>query len=410
MKPSSSQAPGDAEDRDRLAGVLAQLEAGLDHAAGDDVDPGVGDDRHHHRDLLDAVLFEHLRGQAAGLGDRGVAADLGVVGGLAALAADRVGEGQRAAAGADHEAEVALEAVVLALDHAAVVGGVDRGDVALELRGLVGLAGVVLGDLQLALAQQYFLASDRLVLHLHVGVERDEAAVGELGQRVDLGEGHVVVAEEAGEAGEDRGGAVQLRAGDPGRGDHLLGLEVGDRQQVGDVAAADVVGVGLGDLLDVDPAHVAEQHQRSLRGPVPDDPGVVLLFDLGLRVDEDPARELAADLELEYRLGMLGRLLGGVGELDAAGLHPAAAQHLRLDHDRPTDLLRGLAGLVRRPAEAVAGDGNPRQLDDPTCLVLEEAHGGGEPYPTGRRRDQPKGGCVRSGNPRIANGGLPSPA
>src|SRR5215204_2602997 len=39
---------GDAEDRDRLAGVLAELEAGLDHAAGDDVDAGVGDDRHHH--------------------------------------------------------------------------------------------------------------------------------------------------------------------------------------------------------------------------------------------------------------------------------------------------------------------------------------------------------------------------
>src|SRR6185295_15457889 len=42
---------GDAEDRDRLAGVLAELEAGLDHAAGDDVDAGVGDDRHHHGDL-----------------------------------------------------------------------------------------------------------------------------------------------------------------------------------------------------------------------------------------------------------------------------------------------------------------------------------------------------------------------
>src|SRR4051794_6995068 len=50
----------DAEDRDRLSGVLAELEAGLDHASGDDVDPGVGDDRHHHCDLLDAVLFEHL--------------------------------------------------------------------------------------------------------------------------------------------------------------------------------------------------------------------------------------------------------------------------------------------------------------------------------------------------------------
>src|SRR6187399_1759196 len=130
---------GDAEDRDRLAGVLAELEAGLDHAAGDDVDAGVGDDRHHHRDLLDAVLFQYLLGQAAGLGHRGVAADLGVVGRLAALAADGVGQGQRAAAGADHEAEVALEAVVLALDHAAVVSGVDRGDVALEVGGLVGL-------------------------------------------------------------------------------------------------------------------------------------------------------------------------------------------------------------------------------------------------------------------------------
>src|SRR6476469_11032700 len=76
---------GDAEDRDRLARVLAELEAGLDHAAGDDVDPVFGDDYHHHGDLLDAVLFEHLLGEAAGLGDRRIAADLGVIGGLAAL-------------------------------------------------------------------------------------------------------------------------------------------------------------------------------------------------------------------------------------------------------------------------------------------------------------------------------------
>src|SRR6476661_7242786 len=117
----------DAEDRDRLAGVLAELQASLDDAAGDDVDTGVGNDRHHHGDLLDAVLFEHLLGQAAGLGNGGVAADLGVVGRLAALVADRVGQRQRAAAGADHEAEVAGEAVVVALDDAAVVGAVDRG-------------------------------------------------------------------------------------------------------------------------------------------------------------------------------------------------------------------------------------------------------------------------------------------
>ena len=47
---------GDAEDRDLLRRVVAELEAGLDHAAGDDVHAGVGDDRHHHRDLVHAGL------------------------------------------------------------------------------------------------------------------------------------------------------------------------------------------------------------------------------------------------------------------------------------------------------------------------------------------------------------------
>ena len=107
---------------------------------------GVGDDRHHHRDLLHAVLLQDLLGEPAGLGDGGVAADLGVVGGPAALGADRVGERERAAAGADHQAEVAVEAGVLALDHAAVVGGVDGLDIGLEGAGLVWLAQVVAGD------------------------------------------------------------------------------------------------------------------------------------------------------------------------------------------------------------------------------------------------------------------------
>src|SRR5262249_40121507 len=45
---------GDAEDGDRVGGLASRLHAALDHAAGDDVDAGVGDDVHHHRDLLDA--------------------------------------------------------------------------------------------------------------------------------------------------------------------------------------------------------------------------------------------------------------------------------------------------------------------------------------------------------------------
>ena len=114
------------------------------------------------------------------------------------------------------------------------------------------------------------------------------------------------------------------------------------------MAAADVVGVLLGDLLDVDPAHVAEEHHRLLAGPVPDDAGVVLLRDLGLGVDEDAARHVAVDLELEDLGGVRLGLLGGVGELDAAGLHPSAGQDLGLDHDRAADPLRGLAAPRRR--------------------------------------------------------------
>src|SRR3712207_5449424 len=157
--------PRDPEDRDGLRRVLAELEAGLDHAAGDDVDPGVGDDRHHHRDLLHAVLLQDLLGQAAGLGDGRVAADLRVVGRAAALAADRVGQRQAAATGPDDKPEVAVKAVVAALDHAAVIGGVDLTDVALKRARLVGLAGVVGGDLKLAL-QQLLLARLGLVFHL----------------------------------------------------------------------------------------------------------------------------------------------------------------------------------------------------------------------------------------------------
>src|SRR5436309_5689344 len=47
---------------------------------GHDVDPGVRDDRHHHRDFLDAVLEEDLLGQTTCLRHRGVADALGAVG------------------------------------------------------------------------------------------------------------------------------------------------------------------------------------------------------------------------------------------------------------------------------------------------------------------------------------------
>ena len=153
--------------------------------------------------------------------------------------------------------------------------------------------------------EHLLVAPDRLVLHLHVGVEGDEGAVGEAGERVDLGEGHVVVALQLGEAGEHRSGAGELAAGQAaGRRDDLLRAEVRNGVEVGEVPAADVIGVLLGDLLDVDPAHVGEEHHRALGAAVPEHGGVVLLLDLGLRVDQDADRHVAVDLELEDLCGV----------------------------------------------------------------------------------------------------------
>src|SRR5207249_8176088 len=103
-------------------GIAPRLDAALDHAAGHDVDARVGDDVHHDGELPDTGLGEDELGQLARLLDARVAADLAVVRGPPAVLADRVEERERAAAGADHEPEVAVELAHVA-GHAAVVGG-----------------------------------------------------------------------------------------------------------------------------------------------------------------------------------------------------------------------------------------------------------------------------------------------
>ena len=243
----------------------------------------------------------------------------------------------------------------------------------LERGGLTGLAGLLLAHAEVS--EQLLVASTGLVLHVHVGVQGDEGSVGEAPERVDLGEHHVVLDEQPCQARDDRDEPVERGSGDPGRGDHLLGLEVRQRQDVGEVPAAHRLGLLLGDLLDVDASDRGEDHHRLLADAVPDHPRVVLLLDLGLRIDEHSARQLSADLELEDVRGILLRLLGGVRELDPAGLHAPTGQHLRLDHGRPADAPRDGGCLRRIGGEAVVGDGDAGALDDLARLVLEESHG-----------------------------------
>src|SRR5213078_1020973 len=124
-----------------------------------------------------------------------------------------------------------------------------------------------------------------------------------------------------------------------GRGDDLLGLVVAERQDVREVPAADLVGLLLGDLLDVDAADRGEDHHRLLADAVPDDAGVELLRDLGPGVDQHAAGHVAVDLELQDVGGVPHGLVGRVGEFDAAGLHAPAGEDLRLDDGRAADAL-----------------------------------------------------------------------
>src|SRR6478609_531627 len=152
------------------------------------------------------------------------------------------------------------------------------------------------------------------------------------------------------------------------------------------MAPADRLGLLLGHLLDVDTADGREDHHGLLARPVPDDAGVVLLLDLGARVDEHAAGHLAADLQREDLASMLPGLLGRVGELDPAGLHAPAREHLGLDHRGAADAPRDLCRRGRIGGKAEVRDRDPGALYDLARLVLVEPHRPIERRPTARRR------------------------
>ena len=98
------------------------------------------------------------------------------------------------------------------------------------------------------------------------------------------------------------------------------------------------------------------------------------MLDVGAVVDEHPSGHVAADLELQDALRVAGGFIGRIGELDPAGLHPAAGQNLGLDDHRPLDLLGDPPRLLGRLGEPLLGDRDPGLGDYRPGLVLEEAH------------------------------------
>jgi len=224
------------------------------------------------------------------------------------------------------------------------------------------------------------MAEQRVVVDRELRVERLHLAGRRDDQRVDLAQHRVLVDERGIQASGDRGdllllvgivdaAAVDQRAGVPG----LKTLEGVD------VQLHQCVRRRRRDLLDVHPALRREHEQRLLRSPVERDREVVLLRDVGRLLDPELADDVAADVQPEDLLRPGLGLFRRGGELDPPGLPAAAGQHLRLHHDRASELLGRRPGLGCRGREPAVGHGNPGATEELLALVLVEVQAAGEP-------------------------------
>lgn len=219
------------------------------------------------------------------------------------------------------------------------------------------------------------LAELGVLVERDLAVERDDVAVGDLRERVDLDEERILGDEGRPQGDEDLGDLL----GDLGRelrqGDDLAGLLdghalVGVHRDLGELLR----GL-LGDLLDVHAARDGRHGEEGAVGPVEEVRDVVLLEDLGGRLgDHHLVDRVALDVHAEDVRRPGDGLVRGGGQLHAAGLAAAADLHLRLDDRLAAQPLGGLASRLRRVDDftgqhryTVLGEEVPR-------LVLEQVH------------------------------------
>ncbi len=125
------------------------------------------------------------------------------------------------------------------------------------------------------------------------------------------------------------------------------------------------------ELFDLHAAlDAAERQVRAVRA-VQQHREVVLLVDAGTRGDHDALDDVTLDVEAEDRLRGFVRLVGVLGDLDAAGLAAAAGLDLRLDDDDAAELLGRRPHLLRRVRDDAGEHRHLVLLEEVTCLVLE---------------------------------------
>ncbi|MEZ5338838.1 MAG: hypothetical protein R3F46_11315 [bacterium] len=288
---------------------------------------------------------------------RGTAAEVEEVVGRAARALDDVHRGH-------HEARA------IAADADIAAGQVHIGQAFLHRLDLILIqlgAGLTQpGDL--------LLAVKRIVIEVHLGIDRHDLTLLGDHQRVDLRHlgigGHEAVVELVDEA-RDRAGLRRVHAAHV---DGLADLVILDADGRVDVDLGDLLGSAGCHFLDVHTTGGAEDQHNALVLAVEREAEVVLGFDVhGIR-DEHTVHGQALDLHSEDLRGDLKGLLGILGELHASGLAAATGMHLGLDDHHAADLLGDGPDFLRRACQLPMVCGDAELAHDFACLILVDLH------------------------------------
>jgi hypothetical protein len=288
------------------------------------------------------------------------------VGGFGAGELDHVHRGHRQAGAIDDAADLPIEP-----------------DVVQPVLRRFGLARIFFGVVpQLADVRP---AKERVVVELHLGVERQDAPVDGDGERVDLDHGGIQITK----------GTVGAQYRASGIGD-LGGFEAESEAEFPrleplhtDGGLDDYAHQALGplgrDLFDLHPAFRGGDDADAFAAAIEDEADVQLLGDRYRRLD----------VQALYQLALRARLLGdqhtpeeisggGVylvligADADAAGLAAAAGVDLGFDHPPvAADLARAVDGLIRGVDDVATGDWDAEVGEELFGLILVYIHKSG---------------------------------
>src|SRR5450830_1179639 len=346
-------------DADLLDGVH---DAGRDdvaaHDAAEDVDEDglhvrVGQDDPHR--VLDLLLVR-------------AAADVQEVRRATARELNDVHRGHREAGAVHHAAYVPVELDV----------------VEAELRRL-DLERVFL--VEVAVLLDVGMPKERVVVEVHLGVERDDVTAARDQERVDLGERGVRRDIGLRERDEETDGLLVGLPREAERVGQLAGLKGLESPGRVERFLHDGVRILRGDDFDLHSALLARHHHGPADRAVERNADVELPRDVERLLDEDFFDPLAArsrlvrdELHADDLLGELDGLVRSLRELDASALAASAGVDLRLDDDASAELFRDPARLLGRVRDVAARRGDAERAEDSLGLVFVYFHGDREGY------------------------------